>query len=477
MVTEIEPDGMTVRPALDPGFVPAVLWNRAYRKRVAADPQSRPLVIALQRPDGTCFTHEADILPDRTEHFAANLRFVERMVKFLLWQKGGTRIFIAGGERIAAELAGIYSAGGARAFDCDLFGRKMFRETLKVESVRIPELPEPRESSVRLGRHLDGCRIGFDLGGSDRKSAALIDGKLVYSEEIPWDPYFQSDPQYHRDGINDTLRRAADKLPRVDAIGGSAAGCYANNEVLVASLFRGVSEEDFERKIRRIFPELKAAWGNVPFEVANDGEVAALAGSMAIDDNSVLGISMGTSQAAGYVNPEGNITSWLNELAFVPVDYRDDAPVDEWSGDRGCGVQYFSQQAVARLAETAGLDFEGDMPFAERLAEVQHLLVQGDERARRIFETIGVYFGYSIAHYAEFYEIGNLLILGRVTSGEGGEVIIERAGGVLRELFPELHDKIALRTPGEKDKRHGQAIAAASLPEIERRPAMGTGLA
>ena len=81
--------------------------------------------------------------------------------------------------------------------------------------------------------------------------------------------------------------------------------------------------ELFDSRVRRLFFELQAAWGGIPFEVVNDGEVTALAGSMALGDNAVLGIAMGSSLAAGFVTPQGAITTWLNELAFVPVDYRD----------------------------------------------------------------------------------------------------------------------------------------------------------
>jgi predicted NBD/HSP70 family sugar kinase len=204
----------------------------------------------------------------------------------------------------------------------------------------------------------------------------------------------------------------------------------------------------------------------VPFEVVNDGEVTALAGAMSMNENAVLGLSMGTSQAVGYVTPEGNITASLNELAFAPVDYREAAPADEWSGDRGCGVQYFSQQAVARLAPLAGLDFSANKPFPERLVEVQKLMAAGDERAAKIYSTIGTYLGYAIAHYAEFYEIRNVLLLGRVTSGKGGDLIIQKAKEVLFRCFQGLEKQIKIVTPNEKDKRHGQAVAAASLPMI-----------
>jgi predicted NBD/HSP70 family sugar kinase len=321
-----------------------------------------------------------------------------------------------------------------------------------------------------LGRHLDGCRIGFDLGGSDRKVAAVLEGKVVFSDETVWDPYFQPDPSYHFDGIMDSLKGAATHLPRVDAIGGSAAGIYLNNRVKVASLFRGVPKEVFNERVRDLFLEVKKAWRNVPFEVVNDGEVTALAGSMALKRNCVLGISLGTSTAGGYVNAEGNITSWLNELAFVPVDYNPNAPKDEWSGDYGCGVQYFSQQCVSRLLAPAGIEVNPNLPLPEKLKHVQKLMEQEDYRARKIYETIGTYLGYAVADFAEFYELESILILGRVTSGPGGEIIVAGAKEVLKIEFPELSSKIEFHVPDEKEKRHGQAVAAASLPKLDRAP-------
>jgi predicted NBD/HSP70 family sugar kinase len=454
---------MTCAPVLDPGFLPAVTWNRAYRAAALAAPGQRTLDLALVRQDGTAFRWSSPLLPDAPEHAATTLRYVERVVKFLLWQKGGSRILIAGAPELAPALSSIYGPGGAREFDGNFIGKKIFGESLGFVAVDRAALPAEAGDAMALGRHLDGCRIGFDLGGSDRKCAAVIDGEVVYSEEIVWDPYFQSDPDYHLEGVQDSLMRAAAHLPRVDAIGGSSAGVYVNNEVRAASLFRGVSEADFESRIKRMFFELKERWGGIPFEVVNDGEVTALAGSMSLNENAVLGVAMGTSEAAGYVDPNGSIRPWLNELAFAPVDYRENGPRDEWSGDEGCGAQYFSQQGVARLAKVAGFEF-GTMPFPEQLIEVQTAMKAGDERARQIYETIGTCFGYAIAHYADFYEIGSLLILGRVTSGKGGDVIIEEAEKVLASEFPEL--RIKLVVPDEKTKRHGQAVAAASLAAL-----------
>lgn len=457
-------------PQLDREFLPAVLWNSAFADAVATDPHAREFGLVLRRGDLPVFVHRSKILS--AGHPSAetlNLRYAERLLKFLLWQVGAPLVQVIGAPEIALALAKLYSAEGARAFDFEFMGQRTFGQDFRIE-VGTTSDEEPISSKANpIGRHLDGCRVGFDLGGSDRKVVALIDGKVVYSEEIAWSPYFESDPSYHVEGVHDSIARAAAHLPRVDAIGGSAAGVYVDNEPRVASLFRGVPADLFDARIRRMFFTLKERWGNVPFEVANDGEVTALAGSMSLNANAVLGISMGTSMAGGYVRRDGAITNWLNELAFAPVDYREDAPRDEWSGDLGCGVQYFSQQGVARLAERAGLAFPSTLPLAERLVQIQDAMARGDQRAESIYQSIGVCFGYSLAHYAQFYDVEHVLVLGRVTTGQGGEVVLRTAERVLSEEFPELGRKMRLHMPDEKEKRNGQAIAAASLPQIAAR--------
>ncbi|MCJ8330037.1 MAG: ROK family protein [Lentisphaeria bacterium] len=451
---------MKHQPELDPEFIAAAVFNRNYLKAAESATDKCTLTIALERPDGSCF-HTRRVISPSTPNTQL---FVERLVKFLLWMQGGSKLYIT--DKSSADLLStIYSKSGARAFDCDLIGTKVFASDIQFIYCTEEDLPKEKTNNRAQGRNLDGCRIGFDLGGSDRKCAAVIDGKVVFSEEVEWSPYFESDPQYHIDGIQASLEEAAKHLPRVDAIGGSAAGVIVNSEVRVSSLFRGISPEDTEKYIRRIFYDFRDKWA-VPFELVNDGDVSALAGSMSMDANGVLGISMGTSLAAGYVNAQGNITSWLNELAFAPIDYREDAPVDEWSGDAGCGVQYFSQQAVARLAGIAGFEFPEEMPFPEQLIKVQEAMASGDDKAAAIYRTIGTYFGYTIAHWADFYEINKLMILGRVTSGQGGDLIISTAKKILENEFPE-HAGIDIVTPNENDKRHGQAIAAASLPALD----------
>ena len=448
-----------VVPVLDPGLRPAVLARRAFEAEADV-----PVGIALEQADGSVFRFSMTVLPAGHANEAANAFFLERYVKFLLWAFGGWRVWVDGPAGLAEGLAAHYRDTAVGRFDSEIIGERIYDHPISVVASR--HLPEARSTTAPLGRHLEGCRIGFDLGGSDRKVAAVLNGEVVFSEEIVWDPYFQKDPSYHHDGIMDSLRRAAGHLPRVDAIGGSAAGVYVNNRVKVASLFRGVSKEDFEARVKNLFLDLRREWGGIPFEVVNDGEVTALAASMSLKANSVLGVSMGTSTAAGFVTADGSITTWLNELAFAPLDYRVDAPRDEWSGDLGCGVQFFSQQAVGRLIPASGLEVDPTLPLPEKLKKVQKYMAAGDERARQIYQTIGTSLGYAVGHWADFYAMEHLLILGRVTSGEGGDVILSEARRVLDVEFPELSAGLKFHVPDEKEKRHGQAIAAASLASL-----------
>ena len=461
---------LKVTPILDPEFQPAVLWNREFQKLVSRVENADQISVAVVRPDGIASKFDLEVLPRDHPVSGQNLRYIERFIDFVLWSRGGNQILWDGPGYLLDALKQHYTHTDTGRFTAHAMGEWFFGKPFDLLPTPRCDLPETLSGGTTFGRHFDGCRIGFDLGGSDRKCAALIDGEIVFTEEVPWSPYFQSNPQYHIHGISDTLRRAAEKLPRVDAIGGSAAGIYINNETRFASLFRGLSDKDFETYARRIFIDIKTKWNDVPFVVMNDGEVTALSGSMATDDVAVLGLSMGTSLAGGFIDANGNITENLNELAFAPVDYRSQGPVDEWSQDRGCGVQYFSQQAVARLVSSAGIALPEDMSAAEQLVEVQEMMSSHDERARRIYSTIGVYLGYSVAHFAEFYEFRNLLLLGRVMTGEGGNIIVRTAEKVLNAEFPELASRVGLRTASETAKRHGQAVAAASLPVIETEP-------
>ena len=451
---------------LEPEFMPMAKVINDYNAAVAkAD--SQKIRIAVERNNNLMAIYDMDIYKEGTGHDEENYGIAERIIKTLLWAKGGYKVYIAGSKYIYDRINADYSIGGAREFDFNFMARVYEApfEVIYVEN--LADAPEENDASSPVGRHLDGCRIGFDAGGSDRKVSAVVDGETVYSEEVVWFPKLESDPMYHYEGILNAMKTAASHMPRVDAIGVSSAGVYIDNKIMVASLFLKVSDEDFEKHVKNMYLNVAKEIGDVPVEVANDGDVTALAGAMSLEDNNVMGIAMGTSEAAGYVDGDGNITGWLNELAFVPVDFCKDAMVDEWSGDYGCGVKYFSQDSVIKLAPAAGIELDEALSPAEKLKIVQGLMAEGDQRAADIYDTIGVYFGYSIAYYAMFYDIKHVLIMGRVTSGEGGTILLSRANEVLNTEFPELAAKIQLHIPDEKARRVGQSVAAASLPEIK----------
>ena len=451
---------------LEPEFMPMIKALDDFKAAVK-NAQSQPVVIAVERNGGLVSVFNLDVYKENTGHDEENYAIVERIIKTLLWVKGGYKVTIAGSKYLYDRIAADYSVGGARDFDRITMAR-IYEKDFEVAYVEdVKDAPAENDASSPVGRHLDGCRIGFDAGGSDRKVSAVIDGETVYSEEVVWFPKTNSDPMYHYEGILNAMKTAASHMPRVDAIGVSSAGVYVDNKIMIASLFLKVSDEDFEKHVKNMYINVAKEIGDVPVEVANDGDVTALAGAMSLEDNNILGVAMGTSEAVGYVDKDGNITGWLNELAFAPVDFNKGAMVDEWSGDYGCGVKYFSQDGVIKLAPRAGIELDENLSPAEKLKVVQGLMENDDPRAADIYETIGTYFGYAIAYYSVFYDIKHVLIMGRVTSGKGGTILLEKANEVLETEYPELAKKIQLHIPDEKARRVGQSVAAASLPQIK----------
>lgn len=444
-------------PALDPEFAPIRIFNQNYLKSA-----TEPLTVSIVRDGGQTSVYQTKIYGTDGMR-AADEYYVDRLVKTLLWIKGGYKICITGSKAIFKFIENAYSQDGDRSFDFNFMSR-VYERKLEVE--HCAEIPRQVETSLPIGGQLQGCRIGFDAGGSDRKVSAVIDGEPVFSEEIIWHPKTSPDPEYHFQEIISAFKTAASHMPRVDAIGISSAGIYINNRTMAASLFLSVPPEDFENKVKDIYLRAAKEIGDVKIKVCNDGDVTALAGAMSLGENNILGIAMGTSEAGGYVDKDGNITGWLNELAFVPVDASPGAMLDEWSGDIGCGVKYFSQDSVVKLAQQGGIIFDAAQTPAQKLKHVQQLLEQGDSVAYEVFTSIGVYLGHTLAHYHDLYDFGRVLLLGRVTSGKGGDIVISVAENVLNEEYPEESRQFTLSLPDEKSRRVGQSIAAASLPEI-----------
>ena len=447
-------------PKLDPEFIPFGIWSDAYRKQAR-----QPIAIAVERNHGNVSVRRTCICgtPDMAE---ADYRYVERYVKFLLWSIGGFRVCICGCSEIAQRLKDDYSPNGQRAFDFDFF-QKLYERDLEIIALPLEQCPASNEAPKPIGGHLDGCRIGFDAGGSDRKVSAVIDGECVYSEEVVWHPKTQSDPSYQYEGILESFRTAASKMPRVDAIGVSSAGTFIGNAPMICSLFIKVPRSRWD-EVKTVYDRAAAEIGDVPVVVANDGDVTALAGAMGMGVGSIMGIAMGTSEAVGYVDKDKNVLGWISELAFAPVDLNENAMTDEWSTDLGVGCKYFSQDAVIKLAPRAGITLDETLTPAEKLKVVQGLMEQDDPRAQAIFETIGGYLAYTVVQYAHFYDIKHLMVLGRVMSGKGGDTILASCQAVLKDEFPAVYSTIQVMLPDEKTRRVGQSVAAASLPELRK---------
>ena len=443
-------------PALDPGFIPILKFNQAFLAGA-----QKPVSIAVERADGQVAAFRT-FIHGTPEMAQADRYYIDRMVKTALWLQGGFKVYTDDRD-LHDYLSGVYCQGGEREFDWD-FMASVFEQPFQV--VLTDQVPQTKDAPKAIGGHLEGCRIGFDAGGSDRKVSAVVDGETVFSEEVVWFPKVNADPDYHYEGIVAALKSAAEHMPRVDAVGVSSAGVFINDRTMRASLFIQVPPDLYDAKVKDIYIRaIRDTFGDVPYAVINDGDVSALAGAMSLEDNNVLGIAMGTSEAVGYVDENGCITGWLNELAFVPVDAQEGAMRDEWSGDIGCGVKYFSQDGVIKLAPRAGIELDEGASPAEKLKAVQKLMEEGDPRAAQVYASIGVYLGHTLAYYHHLYGCRHVLLLGRVMSGKGGDLILDTAKQVLADEYPQLEGKLTPELPDEKFRRVGQSMAAASLPE------------
>ena len=447
-------------PELDPGFIPFGVWMNSYLKDA-----KHPIAIAVERDKGQISVRRT-FIHGTAEMRDADYRYVERVVKFLLWSIGGFRVYICGCSELAKKLQAAYTAQGARAFDYDFF-QKLYEQELEILDLPLENCPASNETPKPIGGHLDGCRIGFDAGGSDRKVSAVIDGQCVYSEEVVWHPKKNPDPNYQYQGILDSFRTAASKMPRVDAIGVSSAGVFIGNAPMISSIFYCVPRERWD-EVKTVFDRAAAQIGDVPIVVANDGDVSALAGAMGMGCGNIMGLAMGTSEAVGYVDKDQNVLGWISELAFAPVDLSEEAMQDEWSTDFGVGCKYFSQDSVNKLAPRAGIELDENLTPAEKLKVVQALMAQDDPRAARVYRDIGKYLAYTVVLYTHFYDIHHLMLLGRVMSGKGGDLILKTCNDVLADEYPELAGKVNVMLPDENTRRVGQSAAAASLPALRK---------
>lgn len=451
-----------INQSIDPQFIPMSLKNKTWNELLKNESDKIEIHLGIMDNFENFIVLHRFIFPEQSKYQFDNSLFVEKLIKSMLWIYGGIKVYLDIPTRIFKEMSSLFSIKGKYAFDIN-FMKKVYEMEFELIHMHVTDFPKIKSQKKIVESNLRGNIIGFDAGGSDRKVSAIKNGNVIFSDETIWHPKLNSNPQYHYDGILDSMRKASHYLETIDGIGVSSAGIYQNNEVKVASLFMSVPETEFEPMIKNIYKNI-AKELNAPIEVANDGDVTALSGALTYNKYPILGIAMGTSQAAGYIDSDKAIRGWLNELAFVPLDYHPNQDIDPWSKDIGTGVNYLSQDAVIRLAKIIGIKIDEKLSPAEKLSYMQEKLQQNDLKVKTVFENIGVYLGFAIAYYLDFYDFHDVLILGRVTSKKAGEIIKEQADAILKEYFN--NEQITIHLPDEKLRRVGQSIASASLIKI-----------
>merc|ERR1719238_2049024 len=354
----------------------------------------------------------------------------------------------------------------------------------EVAIVASAELPEAKDTPQVCGKDASGCRLAFDLGKSDIKVVAVKDNEVLYSKETEWN-VTNPDPQYHFDAIVSAMKLGKDALPQIDAIGGSATGTVgAHNEATWCDIFPCVPPDVYKEKVVDIFQRIaKELAGDVPLKVINDGEVTALAAVQRIKAGNVLGISMGSSEGGGYANNDGNLMGWINEMCYIRLDLNPEAPTDPWTKGAHTGIShmYLGQRGATKLAAKAGVAVPSNLVYphpdmctirhenhAQCLKLIQSAMADPAQqpRVKQLYITIGVYLGYGLAQYCEFYKIDHVMILGRVSKGAGGDIMLNTAKKVLETEFPE-YAGMQFHTADDHFKAVGQCIAAAALPEIK----------
>ena len=271
-------------PKYDKEFKPALLEIQKFNEEVAKSQDKTELVICLERTKGYNYHYKTFIYKEGTGHDEENYFMIERICKILLWIVGGYKFYISGSNLIASKLKLAYKENGQRKFDYFFF-KDVYENYIEIVSCEKEEIPKLNLEEIKLSNGLNGNRIGFDAGGSDRKVSAVINGEVKFSDETIWNPKTNSDPNYHIEGIMDSFLKACEHLPTVDGVGISTAGIVVDNKIMVASLFLKVSKEEYEKKIKNIYvncvKNLEKKYNKkIPVIVANDGDVTALAGLM-----------------------------------------------------------------------------------------------------------------------------------------------------------------------------------------------------
>jgi len=484
-VTELLVVEPKVSAPLDPGFAPVVLAKAKYRK--AAEGCADTVHFALPRSDG-CSRGELKVFPTDDKRYQASVILAGVLIQESIWIKGASSLQLAGPKEICESLKAAFSKGGTYEFEAEVMPKANGTADKEFEVTIVGgagDLPEAKDTPQVCGKDANGCRLAFDLGKSDIKTVAIKDGEVLDSAETEWD-VTNPDPQYHFDAIVDAMKKTIERAKAkgfgdIQAVGGSATGTVSgNNEATWCDIFPNVPADVYKEKVVDIFKRLaKEVAGDVPLKVINDGEVTALAAVQKIKKGNVMGISMGSSEGGGYANADGNLMGWINELCYVKLDMNPRAPTDPWTkgAHRGISHMYLGQRGATKNAfKICEVPENYKYPHpdmctikhedhAQCLKLIQQAMKDTPDKASDLYKTCGVYLGYGLAQYCEHYKIDHVMILGRVSKGAGGDLVLKTASEVLATEFPDL-PKIEFHTADDHFKAVGQCIAAAALPSI-----------
>lgn len=409
---------------------PAIIWAKEYLKNTDEE-----FVIGIEGAGAEIITEKIN-----SKNIKSSCFYIERVIKSMIWIYGGYRIYLSGDSRIIEYIKDVYSHSGSRKFDVE-FMEEIYQRPFEIKEGKIKALKLSRKISMGEG---EGKRIGLDLGGTSIKYSVVEDGNDIFSGVLKWNPTQMNNSLYHTQMLKKAYGICEEKIGKAQSLGISTAGIIADNKVRVSSLFRNTYDKDYSG-----FYQL-----NENYIIINDGDAAVLGSMQEGGKTGVLGIAIGTSEAGGYVDETGSVTGYLNELAFVPIDFSDESYIDSWSGDRGCGVSFLSQDGLINMCERSGIIFPDDMETSKKCIYAEELWQNGDERAQAAFRMMGEMLGYALMWYQKFYKINECVVFGGVISGKAGDYAVECAS----ELFKNVHK-------GE-NSRFAQSIAAAKLTKM-----------
>jgi len=482
---------LLVKPAitapLDPDFAPLILAKRNYLKAVEASGSDAALEWALPRADGAG-RYRLPVFAEGSPDLDASVYLAGVLIQEMIWSRSASKLLLSGPAAVCQAVAKEYAVGGQYEFEVKSMPNVCGTPDapFEVAIVDAGALPAAADTPQECGKDASGCRLAFDLGKSDIKTVAVKDGEVLYSKETEWD-VTNVDPDYHFKAIVDALNLAKAALPdgKVDCVGGSATGTVSGkNEATWCDIFPNVPPPVYKEKVVDIFNRIcKDVAGDVPLKVINDGEVTALAAVQKLGGKgNIMGISMGSSEGGGYANADGNLMGWINEMCYIRLDMNPEAPTDPWTKGAHTGIShmYLGQRGVTKLAAKGGVQVPENLVYphadmctithenhAKCLKLVQTAMADPaqEPKVREIYVTVGVYLGYALAQYSEFYKIDHVMILGRVSKGSGGDLMLDTAKEVLAKEFPE-YAGIQFHTADDHFKAVGQCIAAAALPVL-----------